>query len=111
MVRVIIPRIVSGSISHRVLLKKILDGIEDAAGGVVDFDSLKGIWGAYGETKNWSDAKNGAILFTSQGSTYSLKKDIETIEGTSKENLTSLDDVGDDVNNFLSGLRTKLNGL
>ena len=93
------------------ILKKILDGIEDAAGGVVDFDSLKGIWGAYGETKNWSDAKNGAILFTSQGSTYSLKKDIETIEGTSKENLTSLDDVGDDVNNFLSGLRTKLNGL
>lgn len=93
------------------ILKKVWDGIKDAAGGVVDYDSLEGIWGAYGETKNWSDAKNGAILFTSQGSTYSLKKDIETIEGTSKENLTSLDDVGDDVNNFLSGLRTKLNGL
>lgn len=93
------------------ILKKVWDGIKDAAGGVVDFDSLKGIWGAYGETKNWSDAKNGAILFTSQGSTYSLKKDIETIEGTSKENLTSLDDVGRTFNNFLTKLHTTLNGI
>lgn len=81
------------------------DTVKDLLDGE-NWEGLKDIF--TGESNSYGEAKNGAILFTNDGGTYMLKKDISDVEGPSKENLDTTDDVDDDVNGFLRALHTQL---
>lgn len=85
--------------------KVLLDGIK----GLIDWKTIAD-WHDT-ELSSWSDAKNGGILFTHKGNTYSLQNNISKIEGAGKEKLVSVDDPNDDVNNFLNALKENLKHL
>lgn len=57
---------------------------------------------SYNENKSWGNAKNGSILFSSDGNIYSLKGEISQVNALIKPNLTTTDAVvGNDVSSFL----------
>jgi len=89
------------------LAKTILDGLK----GIVDVDTVSDWHKTRKENSSWSNAKNGGILFTSDGNTYALNQEISEIETAGKENLCSTDDPKDEVNNFLNALKKGLKQL
>ena len=89
------------------LAKTLLDGLK----GIADVDTLLDWHKTRKENSSWSNAKNGGILFTSDGNTYALNQQISEIETAGKENLCSTDDPNDEVNNFLKALKKGLKQL
>lgn len=89
------------------LAKTLLDGLK----GIADVDTLLDWHKTRKENSSWSNAKNGGILFTSDGNTYALNQQISEIETPGKENLCSTDDPNDEVNNFLKALKKGLKQL
>ena len=89
------------------LAKTLLDGLK----GIADVDTILDWHKTRKENSAWSNAKNGGILFTSDGNTYALNQQISEIETAGKENLCSTDDPNDEVNNFLKALKKGLKKL
>ena len=89
------------------LAKTLLDGLK----GIADVDTIVEWHKTRKENSAWSNAKNGGILFTSDGNTYALNQQISEIETPGKENLCSTDDPNDEVNNFLNTLKKGLKKL
>jgi len=63
------------------------------------------------ENDSWSDAKKGAILFSSDYNIYNLKKNIEDVPSPFKENLTKEDDTDNDVSTMLDNVKNILSGI
>lgn len=89
---------------------KAKEALKDVGKDMIDFENLKFLKNPKAANWSWGEAKQGGILFNYMGNTYSLKNDIEKIEGASKENLTTADDdaMHQEVNGFLQALRTAL---
>lgn len=83
----------------------------DALKGLADVSTIKNWHKTRKENSSWSDAKNGGILFTHKGNTYSLKNVIDPVEVPGKENLAEIEDPNDPVNNFLNDIRESMKSL
>ena len=79
---------------------------------LVDLNNIMEFVDIQKENRSWSEAKNGAILFSDGNDTYQLSDNIAPVDGPSKDRLDIADD---DVHTFLTdannGLRAKLKGL
>ena len=96
------------------LFSKAKDALLDKGKDMVDYDNWAAIINIFrgkGENASWGEAKQGGILFSYKGNTYSLTKDIQKIEGAPKENLTVADELENStvINGFLTALREALN--
>ena len=89
------------------IAKKLLDSLLDT----IDVNDFKYLANIGSEKNSWESAKNGTILFTHGGNTYSLADTISKIQIPGAENLLSLDDPDDSLNQFLTAIKNDMKSL
>ena len=89
------------------IAKKLLDSLLD----IIDMNDFKYLANIGTEKNSWESAKNGSILFTHGGNTYSLADTISKIQIAGAENLLSLDDPDDSLNQFLTAIKNDMKSL